>query len=404
MAFTFIVLEPLFEKVVLDLVETNYNKDLYHVESYLEDLSLGMGQDIEIILVNTKNERLEPDTISDYKAVEEVGFRESLSENEVNIVNKLANYINAKPQVEFAYIGFENGSFVMNVPLMESSNSKESIQNYDPRVRPWYKSAIEADGEVVISDIYKSIVPEAKKDEMNEYGTYFVTIAKAFKDSKGNVVGVIGVDVDIAKVATDFNQATDGNGTIGIIQKDTILATTKNNEVKLYVDVPDNAMKLAIESCDYNQLTLTDVAGESFYLFRYRSTTSDWDIFYAVPYSDISAIIKNTAYPYALGIFFVMVFLTLIIILVVNLSVIRPINRLGSLVNNITSTGKLEVTLDVKRSDEIGLLARAFDLMLGEIRANRDHTERLIYERTEELTKFAKGIEAIPCLCCYNRY
>ncbi|WP_084403898.1 cache domain-containing protein [Marinobacterium litorale] len=64
--------------------------------------------------------------------------------------------------------------------------------------------------------------------------------------------------------------------------------------------------------------------------------------------------------------------------------VTRPIRRLSETAHRISS-GQLDVTTEISRDDEIGVLARAFDRMVDRLRQNITQLDVKVSERTEEL-------------------
>lgn len=57
----------------------------------------------------------------------------------------------------------------------------------DPRVRPWYVDALKGNGEIMWSDVYHY-------DPLNELG---ITVSKEIKNSEGQMIAVIGVDISL---------------------------------------------------------------------------------------------------------------------------------------------------------------------------------------------------------------
>ncbi|MEK6266269.1 MAG: cache domain-containing protein, partial [Clostridium sp.] len=67
--------------------------------------------------------------------------------------------------------------------------------DFDPTSRGWYKDAITNDGKTIATNPYiDGANPELKK--------YVITFAKSVKDNEGNIVGVIGLDVDLEVISS----------------------------------------------------------------------------------------------------------------------------------------------------------------------------------------------------------
>jgi adenylate cyclase len=64
---------------------------------------------------------------------------------------------------------------------------------YDPRVRPWYKAALSTDA-AVISDVYV----------FQSTGGYGITVSKRIVTASGTIIGVVGADITLDRLADFF--------------------------------------------------------------------------------------------------------------------------------------------------------------------------------------------------------
>ncbi|MBK1813396.1 methyl-accepting chemotaxis protein [Clostridium sp. YIM B02505] len=71
--------------------------------------------------------------------------------------------------------------------------------NYDPTVRPWYKGAIENEGNVTFSQPYKSTT-----------GNYVVSVSKTVSNN-GSVIGVVSIDIDLSNISKEMAKIKIGN-------------------------------------------------------------------------------------------------------------------------------------------------------------------------------------------------
>ncbi len=111
-------------------------------------------------------------------------------------------------------MGRENGSFVR-------SNKRAEPTKYDPRERPWYTLAKENPGEVVKTAPYKAVTTS----DIN------IGVEKALVDEKGEVFGVVGMDVTL-KNLTDYisNIEVGENGRAILISEDGTILASRNGE------------------------------------------------------------------------------------------------------------------------------------------------------------------------------
>ena len=83
---------------------------------------------------------------------------------------------------------------------------------YDPTSRGWYKDAVSNDGKVIATNPYVDAI--TKK--------YVVTFAKTVKDNQGNLVGVVGIDIDlelISNMVTSIKLGKDGYSAVLTVQE-----------------------------------------------------------------------------------------------------------------------------------------------------------------------------------------
>ncbi|MFZ3577039.1 methyl-accepting chemotaxis protein [Virgibacillus sp. DJP39] len=86
------------------------------------------------------------------------------------------------------YMSTDEGAFYLNnIPPEEVD-----LTSYDPRTTEWYKKATEAEGEVVWTTPYID----------TGTGKSTITLAKTITGSNGNVIGVVGMDFEMSKLAT----------------------------------------------------------------------------------------------------------------------------------------------------------------------------------------------------------
>ena len=94
--------------------------------------------------------------------------------------------------------------------------------DFDSRVRPWYKLAVAArDGEVVCSDPY--IIAAT-----NSLG---ITMAVAVRDDSGKLLGVVGADLDMDRISVQTSELkVFGQGAGVLVQKDGLIVASSHKE------------------------------------------------------------------------------------------------------------------------------------------------------------------------------
>jgi GAF domain-containing protein/HAMP domain-containing protein len=108
-----------------------------------------------------------------------------------------------------------------------------------------------------------------------------------------------------------------------------------------------------------------------------------WSLSLIIPFSEITAAATaSTARQVAISIG--LIALALFILWLLNGQVVRPIRELTKIADAV-SQGNLNVTADVRTSDETGLLARAFNKMTTQLRELLATLEQRVAERTRNL-------------------
>lgn len=101
--------------------------------------------------------------------------------------------------------------FATTKKAMLSAPNTALPKGYDPTQRDWFKGAVEQNGKAFFSEPYK--------DEGT--GQLVLTISREVKDQNGNLVGVVGIDLDMNSFSTAMKKVTIGKkGYITIIGND----------------------------------------------------------------------------------------------------------------------------------------------------------------------------------------
>lgn len=104
------------------------------------------------------------------------------------------------------FIRYPGASSIMNDPT----------RSYDPRDRPWYQTAIEAEGDISVSDPY-----------LDHSGLgWMITISYRVRDFEGTVIGVVGIDILIETIQENvLNFQFEGSHSHLIQKNDIVLSS-----------------------------------------------------------------------------------------------------------------------------------------------------------------------------------
>lgn len=158
--------------------------------TYIENQELSRKQAYELIgqrinLFNQTNEKVLDLFIED-PIILKTFERKYISMDEENIIiqNVIGRFDTIYGNDSSMAVGFNDGR-------MYSSNLSKLPDGYDPRTRPWYKDAVKARGNYVLSDPY----PDAINPEK-----FSITYSKAIIAENGKFIGVAGLDVSLSEL------------------------------------------------------------------------------------------------------------------------------------------------------------------------------------------------------------
>ena len=158
----------------------------------VEQVDKGMNLYFEMISNNCKflstNEkvRMADGTLSSFMVVEgkeEGKIEYNPLENgglEAEIFQVYLQFSQAHPNTAYAYMGTKEGGYVQWPNL-------DMTVGYDPRVRPWYTTAMEHPGEVIRTAPYRSV----------SENTIIISTITTIKDRNNESIGVQGLDVSL---------------------------------------------------------------------------------------------------------------------------------------------------------------------------------------------------------------
>ncbi|UYT07897.1 methyl-accepting chemotaxis protein [Treponema denticola] len=234
------------------------------------------------------------------------------------------------------YMGTRWGGFV-------TSWSDEDEQGFDPRTRPWYKNAAEANGNVIITPVY-----------ISTDGSPVVALARAIKDSKGSFLGCIGLDLDLTDLASRISSIRIGKtGYCMLMQNDgLILADPKHTDYNLKTlketDIPAfNEIDKLKEGSAFIMLD-----GKTWKVSVFSLPEVNWKVALFIEQNEILSLfytlLKNMI---LIGLFMFVLYFTLAFIFAGALK--RYFKRLEIVFGKIAS-GDLTDRLAVKKNNEVG--------------------------------------------------
>ena len=326
-----------------------------------------------------------------------------------------------------AFVGGEKGWYICTRLVTDSTGktdfnsiipfSEERIYKFDPRKRPWYISAKNANAPV-ISDSYRAV----------DTGNYQQIGASApFYDANGNLVGICGLDASSEDIYKEINKATAGKDSFNFVINDNgkiIFASDDNGKFSadttsnfisylgIDEDLRNNPEKTIVDAANKmisgeNGVLLINFNENRFYLAFAPLEETGWSFGMIIPEKDIIAVLNDSdkyfqgqidklqakmlGEHYYMDYLVVLVPISLLITLFflsMNLSrrFVKPIHALADGVRDIAS-GNMDKKLDIRTGDEIEHLAICFNAMTDELKTYMANFTKVTAEKERIATE-----------------
>ncbi|MDP4177174.1 MAG: EAL domain-containing protein [Bacillota bacterium] len=301
---------------------------------------------------------------------------------ESSIYNYLEGYGTTHPQATYVYLGTKWGGYIRWPDGIKSST-------FDPRLRPWYSLALDNPDESMITAPYVSAVDTSK---------ILITASKAVKNESGEIVGAVGVDVNLEKLSEMIKNIKIGNsGYIFIFTKDgTILAhpdsslNFKNiSQLKTKIEGTSEISNKSLVSVDKlisedNGNFETIINGKDVFINVYTSPYTGWKIASVVEKTELTNKADRIGY-LILEITIISLLIATVLCYFLTKRIAKPIVELTPLMK-AAGNGDLSVKANITTKDEFGDLGKSFNNMIVQMSNNYDELNT-VYEEllaTEE--------------------
>ncbi|WFD10750.1 methyl-accepting chemotaxis protein [Tepidibacter hydrothermalis] len=299
-------------------------------------------------------------------------------EYEPFLMSLFTQYVESYKGVTQIYMGTIDGGFRIYPEADMGSD-------YDPRVRPWYKEAIEEQS-VTWTDPYVDVVS----------GNLAISSAAPVYDNGGKLVGVVGVTISLDELSEKISSIKVGEqGYPYILSSDGTLITHKNPEkIGQKTSVP--AILEGINSnkdfgiTEYKYKESNGNVSEKLAVYT-KMQDSGW---YIVSTIYIDELAESTK-----GILTNAIFIGLFIIIAASLVGIIFANKISnpikSIVGNMNKVkdGDFTVKSDIKSNDEIGLLSDNFNIMIENVKTLLLDAKQVSSEVSDAATNLAATSE-----------
>jgi methyl-accepting chemotaxis protein len=326
------------------------------------------------------------DTITSYveaKSEEDDGrVKIILSEEgsiEENVFKKVKNIQESYAKISSVCIAVEeNGGYVQ----WPHKGSRKA--GYDPRIRPWYKQAMDNPDEPVITEPY-----------ITTAGNATVSSVVVIKDEAGRKKGVAAMVLHLEELTNTIKQIHLGEtGYVMLVdKKGTILANPKNSDINLknINDIEDKQSFNIEKKNNYNIITMN---GKQYFAIEYISPKLGWKIIGAIEQSEIEKDARKMQWIMIIVIIVLSVIIFIIAYLVsrqFSQPIIASIEQL-----KLISTGDFSKKMSNKylnKRDEFGSLTKMINDMQEEVKGLIMHISQSAEQVAASSEEFAATTE-----------
>ncbi|MBU76225.1 MULTISPECIES: methyl-accepting chemotaxis protein [unclassified Pseudoalteromonas] len=271
------------------------------------------------------------------------------SNTEKTAFNLFDHFGKTHPGLAYIYMGNEQGGYIQ-------WPEGEVTANYDPRVRPWYKTGKAANGKTVRTNAYYWAA-----DDM-----VIVSTVKAIKQA-GEFIGVQGMDVSLQGL-TDIiaNIKLGETGYLMLIEDSgNVLVDVKNADYRFkQLSQIDNGKYKQLANNNHGQFEI-DINGKDYLANIYTSQKLGWKFIGLVEKSEVMSAANATT----ITILVISAILIAVFILVasyISKLISAPIVEVSDGLTEISQGGgDLTKRLVIKTRDETAKLANSFNLFLN---------------------------------------
>ncbi|OHE60150.1 MAG: hypothetical protein A2Z99_21555 [Treponema sp. GWB1_62_6] len=275
------------------------------------------------------------------------------------------------------YLGTAEGK------MIEWGHGPEFIDNaptfppdYDPRVRPWYRSAMKTEG--------FGVSPPYRYASVDALG---ITCVLQIKDGKGKFIGVLGIDIlldNLKTILTDLNIPKRGSALI-LGERGEIIAGTFVSEASAQYPLKRFEAPDLHEHLEKNEGKFRiRIDGKDTLVYYRRSEPVGWFLLVGLPYDSIMFSVRQTLTLISAVEMLLMGLLTVALSVISNRLISSPLQKLVTVINKIEG-GERDTRIMISSNDEFALLGREFNKLVDTVEGYSSSLESKVKERTEKL-------------------
>lgn len=267
---------------------------------------------------------------------------------EQSIYEIFNHYAKSHPNTLYVYFAGADGSY-LNWPETTIPD------HYDPRTRDWYIKGINANEKIVRTAPYQATS-----------GAMVISNIRSVKDSSGEILGVVGIDVEQNVISEMLKKMKIGDtGYFALIHKSKIVVADGMDQSNTFKNLKDSTLKNLENILDSNQKNKTiKIKGQDYFVNSKEIKGTDWFLASYITTKELSLESKKTSFM----VFFIsilMLILTAILITLATIQITKPIIEASEYLNVLSEgnfSGKIKQS-SLNRSDEVGVIAKGIHTM-----------------------------------------
>lgn len=306
---------------------------------------------------------------------------------EAEIYNVFDQYAKSHPTTKYLYLATKDTGYI-NWPEVGIS------AGYDPTTREWYQEAIKANGEIIRTAPY-----------VDDTNNMIVSNARSINDAKGNLIGVVGIDVEQTAISEILNQMKMGKtGYFMLIHNTGVVMADGNDKENNF----KNVSELGIDKLDTildgkSKNFITTIKGTEYDLNSQAVEGTDWILAALMSTDELKESAQDTIKTLAE--------IAVIMIVVISIFMVLSIRRITVPIKisarHLDEIGRTDFTQDmndkyVRRRDEIGIIFSGLKNMKDElvklifgIKERSSSIETMVQDVNESMSNLNENLEDI---------
>ncbi len=273
---------------------------------------------------------------------------------EQEIYEVFKQYADTHPETMYVYFGTQNGSYLQ---WPETSIAEK----FNPPDKSWYKTALSGNGTIVRTAPYIDGISKAM----------ITSNVRTFKDTSGNLIGTIGIDVQQSVISDMLSSMKTGKTGFSMIVHNTgvILAdgNNPNNNFKKLKETNivglDKLLSKELKPFDVN------IGGVKYIVNPYKVSGTDWILASLMSERELTEGARRISLM-VLSISVIMIIITILLITMITRRITKPIIKCSEYLETVAS-GDFSQEINPKflsRNDEVGSITNAINHMKNSLK------------------------------------